>query len=473
MAYKPKSGKQRQGGKPAGAAASAGGSFAVSPARREAYGILLELERGRGHADELLRTERVTALREADRNLATTLVMGVLRWQRVLDAGIRAHLTKPNAKLDAEVLVALRLGAFQLRFLDRIPAHAAIGESVALAKAAGHTFAAGMVNAVLRKVAAGPRDADLDAAAAYPEWLVARWRREYGAEAAAEICRHGQQQARLALRVGSAEAERELEMDGIVLEPGALLTAARVVAAGDVTATRMVREGWVRVQEEGSQLIAELAGTVAAGERILDLCAAPGGKTLVLAERNPGAQVVACEANPARLRAMQERLAGMAQPELTGRIETRLSDGVKLEGERVFAVVLVDAPCSGTGTLGRNPEIRHRLTEADLLRQQERQVGLLRAALRLGGRRVVYSTCSLEPEENGAVVAQALAGSEGWRQVSVAGPIAELEAEGRLTAAGAGYLRECVDATGALTLVPGRVETDGFFVAVMERAPGT
>ena len=170
---------------------------------------------------------------------------------------------------------------------------------------------------------------------------------------------------------------------------------------------------------------------------------------------------------------MQERLAGLSQPELTGRIETRLSDGVKLEGEREFAVVLVDAPCSGTGTLGRNPEIRHRLTEADLLRQQERQVGLLRAALRLGGRRVVYSTCSLEPEENGAVVAQALAGNEGWRQVSVAGPIAELEAEGRLTAAGAGYLRECVDATGALTLVPGRVETDGFFVAVMERAPGT
>jgi len=396
--------------------------------------------------------------------------MGVLRWQRVLDAGIRAHLSRPNAKLDAEVLVALRLGAFQLRFLDRIPAHAAIGESVALAKAAGHTFAAGMVNAVLRKVAAGPRDAELDAAAAYPEWLVARWRREYGAEAAAEICRHGQQQARLALRVGSPEAERELEIDGIVLEPGALLTAARVVAAGDVTATRMVREGWVRVQEEGSQLIAELAGTVAAGERILDMCAAPGGKTLVLAERNPGAHVVACEANPARLRAMQERLAGMAQPELTGRIETRLSDGVKLEGEREFVVVLVDAPCSGTGTLGRNPEIRHRLTEADLLRQQERQVGLLGAALRLGGRRVVYSTCSLEPEENGAVVAQALAGSEGWRQVSVAGPIAELEAQGRLTAAGAGYLRECVDATGALTLVPGRVETDGFFVAVMERA---
>jgi 16S rRNA (cytosine967-C5)-methyltransferase len=456
MAYKAKAGKK---------ANPEAGSFAVSPARREAFGILLELERGRGHADELLRGERVTGLRESDRNLTTTLVMGALRWQRVLDAAIRAHLSKPNAKLDAEVRVALRVGAYQVLYLDRIPAHAAIGESVALAKAAGHTFAAGMVNAVLRKVAAGPRPEKQNAAQAYPEWLVARWRAEFGADAAGAICRHGQEQPRLALRMGSSEAEAELAVDGILLEPGALLTAARVVVGGDVTASPLLRDGWVRIQEEGSQLIAELAGE---GARILDMCAAPGGKTLVLAERNRAATVVACESNPARMLAIGQRFEGMRQPELTGRIELVLGDGKTLEAEP-FDVVLADVPCSGTGTLGRNPEIRHRLRVEELGKHQERQSGLLRSALRLSRGRVVYSTCSLEPEENGAVVAAVLAENPGWRQVSVAGRFGELKAEGRLTEAGAAFLLAAVDVSGALKLVPGRMETDGFFAAVLER----
>jgi 16S rRNA (cytosine967-C5)-methyltransferase len=130
---------------------------AVSPARREAFAILLDLERNHGHSDDLLRNPRVSALSAQDRNLCTTLVMGVLRWQIRLDGLIKPLLSKPNARLDAEIRVALRLGALQLLFLDRIPAHAAIGESVALAKAAGHKFASGMVNAVLRKLALQPK----------------------------------------------------------------------------------------------------------------------------------------------------------------------------------------------------------------------------------------------------------------------------------------------------------------------------
>src|ERR1700733_7939656 len=132
-------------------------SNAISPARREAFAILLELERSDVHADSLLRGPRVSALSAQDRNLCTTLVMGTLRWQIRLDSLIKPLLAKPNARLDPEILIALRLGALQLFFLDRIPAHAAIGESVALAKAAGHKFASGMVNAVLRKVAALPK----------------------------------------------------------------------------------------------------------------------------------------------------------------------------------------------------------------------------------------------------------------------------------------------------------------------------
>jgi 16S rRNA (cytosine967-C5)-methyltransferase len=227
----------------------------------------------------------------------------------------------------------------------------------------------------------------------------------------------------------------------------------------------LLRDGWVRIQEEGSQLIAELAGE---GARILDMCAAPGGKTLVLAERNRAATVVACESNPARMLAIGQRFEGMRQPELTGRIELVLGDGKTLEAEP-FDVVLADVPCSGTGTLGRNPEIRHRLRVEELGKHQERQIGLLRSALRLSRGRVVYSTCSLEPEENGAVVAAVLAENPGWRQVSVAGRFGELKAEGRLTEAGAAFLLAAVDVSGALKLVPGRMETDGFFAAVLER----
>ena len=196
-----------------------------------------------------------------------------------------------------------------------------------------------------------------------------------------------------------------------MLEPGELLTAARTVVSGDVTATAAFREGRVRLQDEGSQLVAEIAA--GAGEdldqkvkSILDACAAPGGKTLILAERNPQARIVACESSPQRLEQLRKRLAAYA-----ARIECRLADATALTEESAFDLALADVPCSGTGTLGRNPEIRHRLRPDDLARQAERQRAILAAALRAvrPGGRVVYSTCSLEPEENEQVVAAVLA----------------------------------------------------------------
>jgi len=446
------------------------GSFAVSAARREAFRILLEVESGQGHADDLLRGAKVSALAPADRNLATTLVLGTLRWQIRLDAQIQPLLTRPKARLDAEIRIALRLGVFQLLYLDRIPAHAAIGESVALAKSAGHTFAAGMVNAVLRKLASGPKEVaaqgrtstEIAAETAHPLWMVERWAATYGADGAGAIARHGQVQPVLALRVNGVG----VELDGVQLEAGVLLTDARVVVGGDVTATAGFREGRVRIQEEGSQLIAELVGR---GERILDMCAAPGGKTLILAERNPGARIVACENSGARIAALRLRLEEMHQPELTAGIELMQADATLATFSDAFDVVLADVPCSGTGTLGRNPEIRHRLALGDLARHHERQCALLRAALRNSKGRVVYSTCSLEPEENEAVVAEVLAGEPAWRQVSLRGQLGELRAEGRLTPGGSEYLLESVGTDGALRLLPGRFETDGFFVALMER----
>jgi 16S rRNA (cytosine967-C5)-methyltransferase len=451
----------------------------ISPARRAAFRILMAVERGSAHADDLLRGNAVNSLSPADRNLATALVLGVLRWQLALDRQLKSYLARPGAKLDREVLIALRLGAFQLLYLDRVPAHAAIGESVELVKQTGHQFASRMVNAVLRKLAGAPRSdflkepsAGLTPVQSHPAWLVERWVAHYGQEAACIICQHGQTQPVPALHIGDPDAEAELVRAGIELAPGELLNTARTVIAGDVTATQAFRDGRVRLQDEGSQLIAELAA--GAGQelhqqtkRILDACAAPGGKTLILAERHPQARLIACEASPQRLAQMRDRLAAYAD-----HIECRLADATKLEEESAYDLALADVPCSGTGTLGRNPEIRHRLCADDLARHAERQRAILCAtlrALRPGGR-VVYSTCSLEPEENEQVVAAVLAESSGVRQISLERTI-ELLFENRvLTEGAAEQLRTCLTQEGALRLLPGTLHTDGFFIALLEKA---
>jgi 16S rRNA (cytosine967-C5)-methyltransferase len=465
-------------GKPSGKTKTPGNPAA--PARREAFAILLEVERGHAHSDDLLRGSRVSALSTQDRHLATALVLGTLRWQLRLDAMIRPLLARPNARLDAEVLIALRLGAFQLQHLDRIPAHAAIGESVALAKSAGHQYASGMVNAVLRKLATVPRltepatssnARELAESAAHPLCLVERWVTFYGLKTAADICRQDQRQPELTLHlndpINDPVVEEQLQLDGIQLAPGALLKDARRVHSGDVTATGAFQLGRVRIQEEGSQLIAELAGK---GNRILDCCAAPGGKTLLLAERNPHADITAYELSPHRAEALQLRVSAS---QWANQIHVELADVTKLPAEAAYDLVLADVPCSGTGTLGRNPEIRHRLQLADFGRHHARQCAILKAAISLSSRRVVYSTCSLEPEENAAVVREVLAASSEWRQISLAGRVRELVADGRITAEGAKLLSACIAEDGSLMLLPGclgaDVATDGFFIAILER----
>jgi 16S rRNA (cytosine967-C5)-methyltransferase len=457
---------------------------AVSPARKAAFEILLAVDRGKAHSDDLLRSKAVDALSPADRHLATTLVLGVLRWQIRLDEQLKLLIRKPGAKLDPEVSIALRMGAFQLQFLDRVPAHAAIDESVELTKQSGHRFASGLVNAVLRKLAAaGPSGnlpelcaGDLALAQAHPAWMVERWTHFYGLDATRAICRHGQAQPPRIVRfplaaVEAAAVEAELIEAGFRLELGALLAAAGAVISGDLTTSPAYREGRVRVQDEGSQLIAELAACASEDssrkiESILDACAAPGGKTLILAERNPQARILACESSPKRLAELTTRLAAYA-----GRVECRLADATALNGESAFDLVLADVPCSGTGTLGRNPEIRHRLGPEDLPRHADRQYAILSAALRSArpGGRIVYSTCSLEPEEDEQVVAAVLAENRSARQISLASRIETLRRSGILTRAGAERLRDCLTPDGALRLLPGAVPTDGFYVALIEK----
>lgn len=455
----------------------------LSAARKTAFDVLMAVERGHAHADDLLRGKGVDALSPADRNLATALVLGVLRWQIQLDHQLQALLTHPNAKLEPEIRITLRLGAFQLRHLDRIPARAAIDESVELAKRAGHRFASAMVNAVLRKLGAAPHEEFLEESAdelalaeAHPAWMVERWAGFYGLDAARAICRHGQIQPVLAVRIESPAVESELNQAGIEFEPGALLNAARIVTAGDILNTKAFLEGRVRVQDEGSQLVAELAARAheaGMGQQrtnvahsILDCCAAPGGKTLILAERNPQARIIACESSAPRLEQLQKRLAYLGE-----RVDCRLADATHLEEESAFDLALADVPCSGTGTLGRNPEIRHRLRREDLARQADHQRELLAGALRAVrcGGRVVYSTCSLEPEENEQVVAAVLAANPNARMVRLEARIDGMLRAGILSGSGAERLRGCVTAEGALRLLPGAFRTDGFFIAMIEK----
>ena len=325
----------------------------IAAARLLAFDILMKVESG-GYASDLLMTHS-TGLDARDAGLAAEIVFGVLRYRAQLDFLI-AHHSGRARKLDPEVRIALRMGFYQLRYLERVPPHAAVKDSVELVKRAHKTSAAGFVNAVLRQVNRDPvawpsREIELSC----PEWLLARWEAAFGAETAVAI-------AHAALR----EPEKYV----------------RISPAGD------------RMQDIGSQSIVPLLA-LEPGQHFLDLCAAPGNKTAQALEA--GVHAVACDLHFHRLIQLKPLTANLV-----------VLDGTRpLPFSRPFDRILVDAPCSGTGTLGRNPEIKWRLKPEDLDDLRARQSALLahaREALAPGGI-LVYSTCSLEPEENEGVIA--------------------------------------------------------------------
>jgi 16S rRNA (cytosine967-C5)-methyltransferase len=444
----------------------------VARARAVAFQILLKVGGTDAHSDDLLRSRNVDALTPQDRALVTTLVLGTLRWQIRLDQRIRPLLTRPDTRLPLAVETALRLGAYQLFYLDRIPAYAAIGESVELAKQAGETHAARMVNAVLRKLARLPpasteskaqNATQIAADHAHPQSMVERWSRFYGLDAAQAICQFDQEPAAATIRLLDPAAEQDLVDEGIRLEPGEFLTAARRAASGDVVRSKVFREGRIRIQDEGSQLVAELAGS---GSRILDTCAAPGGKTAILAERNPEASITAWDISKRRLDAMRRTLAPSGN-----RIKLEVRDATEAHLLPDYDLILCDVPCTGTGTIARNPEIRFRISEQEIVRQHARQVRILSSALTglapVG--RLLYSTCSLEPEENEAVVAECLNANAQFTARSIGNEIETLAAVDILTHQGATRLTTSAIRGGFLRTIPGIHNCDGFFAAVLTR----
>src|SRR5579864_1536096 len=224
----------------------------VSPARAAAFEVLLRIESTDAYASELLHSSRLAKLSPADHGLLTELVMGVLRWRSVLDKTIAAHSSQLVTKLDLEILTALRMGVHQLISLDRIPPHTAINESVELVKRARKRSASGFVNAVLRQIAKNrPEAVGPDACATHPDWLVDRWRRSYGADAAHRICEYDQTPPAPVVRITDPAVIEELKEEGVRLESGSFLTKAFRVT-GDITHTKIFRERRLALQDEAS-----------------------------------------------------------------------------------------------------------------------------------------------------------------------------------------------------------------------------
>jgi 16S rRNA (cytosine967-C5)-methyltransferase len=450
--------------------------MAVSPARAAAFEILQRVEREQSYAGELLHSVRFDKLSPADHGLATELVMGVLRWRSWLDQQLAAASSQNLERLDEEVLSALRLGVYQLKFLSRVPVRAAIFESVELVKAARKRSAAAFVNAVLRKMAGASATASAEPAAdmfaeiekssdaialarnsAHPEWLVARWVERYGIETTRQMCLADQHPPATCIHVYDRQGLDELTRDGVKLGPSRLLSAAQIVLAGDITRTEAYQRGHVAIQDAGSQLVALLVGQ---GKTILDCCAAPGGKTALLARRNPHALVVASELHPHRARLLRDLVR-------LPNVRIVAGDARQVPFSRSFDRILADVPCSGTGTLARNPEIKLRLKPADLGDLQKRQTAILKSALAqlAAGGRLVYSTCSMEREENEAVVEQVLDELPGFSIVDCRSELERLQQEGELSVDG---IKTLLDGP-YLRTIPGIHACDGFFAAIVSK----
>lgn len=400
----------------------------ISPARLAAFNILRQVETGA--FSSVLLAAQEPHLQPADRALCHELVLGVLRWQLTLDKIVEHFSKRSIANLDPAVRIALRLGLYQLRFLTRIPASAAVNESVSLVRFARLTSATAFVNAVLRRAI---REAEYDPAAgvtdpleriavqtSHPVWLIDRWARSFGVVEAEAFAQANNVVPPTAFRVVSTKAN-ESEVLSKLREAGATLESSEVAeGAWRVSgATSLLRElsaaGEIYLQDEASQLVVHIVD-VHPGERVLDLCAAPGGKTTQLADRsNDRALILAGDLSATRLSTV---VATTRLHELESVKPVLLDATEQLPfAPRSFDKVLVDAPCSGTGTLRRNPEIRWRLSPADFARLAEQQKLILRRAVEMvkPGARLIYSTCSVEYDENEQVIQDVLASDDRFR----------------------------------------------------------
>jgi 16S rRNA (cytosine967-C5)-methyltransferase len=389
----------------------------IAPARLAAFDALQAMEQAPLDLGEAVARVRSTLSDERDRGLLLELVAGTLRMRRALDFQIGTRVTRPLASLDDAVLQVLRLSAFQLIYLSRLPPAAVISDAVDLTRRAAKSSAAGLVNAVLRALSRERNDLtwpdDLSVVHSHPAWLVDRWLARVGRAATEAWLQFNNRPARLCLAANPARTTRdalarELSDAGVVTEPTPRAPHGLYVVHGHPLQLEAFTEGRFVVQDEASQLVAEFAAP-APGARLLDLCASPGGKTVSFAAAIGHGRVVACDVRPHRLRVLARTVRRCRLTNVS--IVHVPATGALPFSHAGFDLIVIDAPCSGLGTIRRDPDIRWRRSLGDLPRFAAAQLDLLaRAAdLVLPAGRVIYSTCSSEPDENTAVVEAFLA----------------------------------------------------------------
>jgi 16S rRNA (cytosine967-C5)-methyltransferase len=440
-------------------------------ARDLVFEILRRVEVDAAHAGRLLDHHLPTLRDPRESALLHEMVLGVLRMQGVLDHALGQVASRPAEAMDLEVRLALRIGAYGLLFLDRVPDHAAVGSAVDLVKRRGPRGAAGFVNGALRELARrgtralppAPEPGDTGALATYhshPEWWVRRVVERSGWDEAMRLLAADNRPAPVSLRPNlrrttPRELQQRLLVEGVRTVPGRVVDDALRVTSGRAQTTRAFGDGYAWVQDEASQLIPRLFGRVLR-PRVLDACAAPGSKTLQLTEAVPlGGVVVAADRHAGRLGRLRDNLARLD----IGAVRTVVADmeSPELPFREGFDHILVDAPCSGTGTLRRHPEIRWRLTPGDLADLAARQQRILENAARwlAPGGTLVYAVCSLEPEEGERVVERFL---ERNRRFRLEDPARHLPPRARR------FVR-----AGGLRTTPSEAGLDGFYGALLAR----
>lgn len=446
----------------------------ASPARRAAFAVLIRVERASRRRGPPPRPDTLISRlvdrhgnppSEADRAFARELVFGVLRFRRGLDYALDTYYRRPLSRLEPEVRTALRLGLYQLRYLDRVPTRAAVSEAVALASAASGRGAASLVNALLRTYLradhpwphpGGDPDLYLRVGLSHPDWLVDRAVARLGPEAARAALEANNRTPQSFLRVArnsdTDATRRRLEADGVETVPAPLAPRCLRVVRGNPTASAAYGEGAIHPQDAGSQLIAWLLPD---GGRALELAAAPGGKATILAERWAPGRVVAADLRPARLRLLTETAARLGAENLLP-LAAHAGKPPFLQG--TFDRVLLDAPCTGLGTLARNPDIKWNSSPKRLRSLAKKQQFLAAAAARLvaPGGFLLYSVCSLEPEETEEVVAALREQAPEFHPADLRAPLPE-------------QLHPLLDESGALRLPPGLHGTDGYYAALLRR----
>lgn len=435
-------------------------------ARRAALRVLVEVRGGRPFEAALDRA--VGRMSEPDRRLAHELAAGVLRGRTALDASLAPLVPRGWDRVAPDLQEILRVGAFQLTALDRVPPHAAVDTSVALAKELGGARAGGFVNAILRRVAddADRKGSESDAgaiatedrspdpatalarAASHPRWLVARWLERFGPEQTAALLRWNNTRPRLVLQPARADIE---DLTARWRTAGIEVTPAPHAAGLATDRTRPAglpgyAEGAFIVQDPAQALLARYAD-LGPSVTLYDACAAPGGKSIALGRAVR--RVIAADASPARTRRLAENLRRAG----SGREHPVVADA-RHPPVRPVDAVLVDAPCLGTGTFARHPDARWRVTPEALERLAARQAELLDAAAHIvePGGLLVYSTCSIEPEENEQQVARFLARHPEFRR----------EPSGTLPST-------LTSAEGDLMILPHRHQMDGAYAARLRR----